>query len=1091
MPALIGSVFQLHYTFLSPIDNDPDGGGIRGLSELIILDEIMKRIKHDLKTKNDLLPADFFDIIGGTSTGGLNALLLGRMRFTVPQAIQAYKKIAKEVFSITTFAKTSKFDATKLERAVKDLAQEETMLDHSQNPCKVFVCTVLQKDAAARAGPRLFRTYEVRENSTFDCKIWEASRATSAAPSYFDPISIGEVDEEEIFIDGGLGYNNPIQQLLNEAQKVFPKRRVACVVSVGTGLSKAIKFPKPKITNLLKLVNALKDITTEADRIAEDTSKRFQGSDGYYRFNVDRGLSDFQLDEWENMPQVRTYTTEYLNLADVSAQIDKVVVALLASRARHEGDSGSVVPVTPTGSSHGSSQETPLLLPWNREPGSLPSFSIGVESFATTITSRCPTLLRPVWAVPFERRRSHFVGRETLLSRISSLIPPCKDKNDCQRTVIEGLGGVGKTRVAIEAAFRLRDQYNDCSVFWVPAVDSTSFEVSYREISRKIQTGITQDDKTDIRTRVKAALSSEEAGPWLMIVDNADDSKILFGEAGLLNYLPVSQQGSILFTTRDHGVAVALGALGNNHIIVGLMDRADATKLLTSHLTENQTNDSKSVDDLLDFLEDLPLAIKQVSAYMSTMRISAAKYLELCRKNEETLTELLNRDFEDPSRYNGNTNAVAKTWLISFNRISETHGCAADLLKFICFLAEKQIPAALLPGFGSTLEFTEAIGILKAFAFISERANRGTFDTHRLVRLSMSIWLAQKGQRMNFMAQVMQRLADVFPHPDYDNKEVWTVYLPHTQRVLDFWECTGIREFEELPLEKKSLRITEAILRDKMGFAFERLSKFKEAQKMHSQALSLRVECLGKKARDTLTSRDNLGRVLCYRDEYIKAREQHVKALELRKSNFGRKDPDTLTSMNSLGVTMSFQQEFESAEELLRKTLKLRVEVLGNDDRRTLETSNNLGLVLNFRGKYQDAKHQHQRTLLQRKFILGPKHPDTLASMNSLGLLQDTLNERAEAVGTHRETLRLRREVLGRNHAQTVDSMNNLAKALAEMSDDEAQEAEDLYREALRLRKEILGERHRKTVATKNGLVRLLESIGKDFEAYEIQGSFQ
>ncbi|TKA37733.1 hypothetical protein B0A49_13237, partial [Cryomyces minteri] len=137
-------------------------GGIRGLSELKILEEIMNRIKFDLRMEDDPLPADFFDLIGGTSTGGLIALLLGRLRLSVPQARNAFVKIAKDVFSIQRYLREGRFNEKKLEEAVKGLLRvkfgadrgEERMLDRPDAACKVFVCTVAAKDIGARAGPR-------------------------------------------------------------------------------------------------------------------------------------------------------------------------------------------------------------------------------------------------------------------------------------------------------------------------------------------------------------------------------------------------------------------------------------------------------------------------------------------------------------------------------------------------------------------------------------------------------------------------------------------------------------------------------------------------------------------------------------------------------------------------------------------------------------------------------------------------------------------------------------------------------------------------------------------------------------------------
>jgi hypothetical protein len=95
------------------------------------------------------------------------------------------------------------------------------------------------------------------------------------------------------------------------------------------------------------------------------------------------------------------------------------------------------------------------------------------------------------------------------MDRLLERVPPNVDKDNCQRTAIKGLGGVGKTQMALEAGFRVRDQHQNCSVFWVPAVDITSFENAYREIGQKLQVPGIEDDGADIKSLVKNAMSQE------------------------------------------------------------------------------------------------------------------------------------------------------------------------------------------------------------------------------------------------------------------------------------------------------------------------------------------------------------------------------------------------------------------------------------------------------------------------------------------------------------------------------------------------------------------------------------------------------
>ncbi|KAI1330265.1 nucleoside phosphorylase domain-containing protein [Xylariaceae sp. FL0255] len=183
--------------------------------------------------------------------------------------------------------------------------------------------------------------------------------------------------------------------------------------------------------------------------------------------------------------------------------------------------------------------------------------------------------------IPF-RRNENFVGRRDILAQLLEKIPPAANKDDCQRTAVEGLGGIGKTQIALEAAYQVRDQYPDCSVFWVSAIDLASFENAYREIGKLLQLPGINDDRADVKMLVKTGLSRESAGSWLLIIDNADDLEFL--KTVLSDCLPFSRTGSIFFTTRDHRTTVKLDIVQKYIFAIPKMSDAEATDLLRKGL---------------------------------------------------------------------------------------------------------------------------------------------------------------------------------------------------------------------------------------------------------------------------------------------------------------------------------------------------------------------------------------------------------------------------------------------------------------------------------------------------------------------------
>ncbi|KAH7340857.1 acyl transferase/acyl hydrolase/lysophospholipase [Rhizoctonia solani] len=330
-----------------------DGGGIRGLSSLLILKEIMGRVKRDEGLDQVPRPCDYFDIIGGTSTGGLIAIMLGRLRMSVSDAIKAYVSLSEEIFSEQKHRwQDGKFKASLLEKAIKRIVSE-----HSENKdeearifdpliqansesrgCRVFVCA-LSRDNMEASIPTHLRTYESAWNTAPNCKIWEAARATSAAPTFFKPITITDDDGiPRTFVDGGLGVNNPTERVLAEAENLFPDQNVSCILSIGTGQAKTISMSKTNAMSMvvpdLQLLNAVKKMATDCERMADKMSSRFAPHPGvYFRFSVDQGMQDIGLGAFERLSELAAHTSAYLRLHDNDMRVNGVASALRTTRS--------------------------------------------------------------------------------------------------------------------------------------------------------------------------------------------------------------------------------------------------------------------------------------------------------------------------------------------------------------------------------------------------------------------------------------------------------------------------------------------------------------------------------------------------------------------------------------------------------------------------------------------------------------------------------------------------------------------------------------------------------------------------------------
>ncbi|OOO06635.1 NB-ARC domain protein [Aspergillus oryzae] len=297
--------------------------------------------------------------------------------------------------------------------------------------------------------------------------------------------------------------------------------------------------------------------------------------------------------------------------------------------------------------------------------------------------------------LPFERNHK-FIGRNAELDTLKQKLLVNKD---CQKVSLSGLGGIGKTQVALQFAYSLKEGCPEYSIFWVQALSMETFELSCREIAGVLGIRQEQEGGEDLKILVRQRLSAKTAGKWLLVIDNADDLDLLRGTyqtEGLLAFLPASDGGLTIFTTR-HG-AVAQYLTGSDVVEIGRMTGQETTDLLQKSLVrKNPSDNSESVVNLLTELDYLPLAITQAAAYINTNKSSVSEYLRLLKKTEQDAVALISTDFGDKTRYRNSMNAVAKTWTITFNKILECDTLATDLLAFISCIEWRAIPYSILP----------------------------------------------------------------------------------------------------------------------------------------------------------------------------------------------------------------------------------------------------------------------------------------------------------------------------------------------------------------------------------------------------------
>ncbi|KAF2143150.1 uncharacterized protein K452DRAFT_225410 [Aplosporella prunicola CBS 121167] len=320
-----------------------DGGGVRGLSSLYTLRSLMKRLNKERGAP--VKPCDLFDLIGGTSTGGLIAIMLGRLEMEVDECIQSYVDLMGKVFhkgrvwnpfSITLAGnRRARFDSRKLEEAIRavilkqNINPDEPFNDGKVRGCRVFVCTTSKR--YTNTATTILRSYDPPEDVlTFYPTIIEAALATSAAPTFFDDVQIGERG----FVDGGLQLNNPVAKVEEEASDIWcPKNGelkplVKCFVSIGTGYPKEVTVQDRTLRFLA--VTAV-SLASETEITAKEFIKRWRGhydENRYFRFNVQHGLDKIGLEEYQKRGAVEEAAENYLSQQELRGSLRRCVANL-------------------------------------------------------------------------------------------------------------------------------------------------------------------------------------------------------------------------------------------------------------------------------------------------------------------------------------------------------------------------------------------------------------------------------------------------------------------------------------------------------------------------------------------------------------------------------------------------------------------------------------------------------------------------------------------------------------------------------------------------------------------------------------------
>ena len=663
---------------------------------------------------------------------------------------------------------------------------------------------------------------------------------------------------------------------------------------------------------------------------------------------------------------------------------------------------------------------------------------------------RFPGQLPAVWNVP--ARNPHFTGRADMLGELRQRLHAGEATLVVQ--ALYGLGGVGKTQLAIEYAHRFAADYE--LVWWVNAEQPVLIAQQLAQLA----------DKLDLPTRPTVAQTVElvlgalrRRGRWLLIFDNAE-------RPGDIALCQPGGGGHVLITSRSPG----WGALGGR-LEVDVLTRAETVALLQKRIPGLEP---PLADQLAAEFGDLPLAAAQAAAYLEQTSLPPARYLHRFRSRRASLLaqgEVL-----------GYEGRLATTWTLSLEQLHEASPPAVKLLQLAAFLAPEPIPLELFDEHSELLAeplrtaaadadaLDDVLGVVVGFALA--RRQHDTFQLHRLVQAVIRQQLGHDQQKAA-IDQVLGLLAAAHPG-DPDDPGSWAPYARLAPHVLVTSPLGDNRaDSRRLMLSTVEYLNTRGDSQTSRRIAQDLLDRWRRV--------------LGPDHPDTLRSAMNLTFALSNLAE-DEARPLGQDTLDRSRRVLGPDHPDTLRLAANLALIQAWQGEHEQARALGQDTLDRSRRVLGPDHPQTLRLAADLTLVVALAlarlGRHQQARALGQDTLDRSRRVLGPDHPTTLAAAADLTLVLAGVGgvgeyEQARVLGE--DTLDRSRRVLGPDHPTTLAAAAGSTLAVA--SRGEYERARVLGEETMNRSRRVLGPDHQLTLGAAAALILVLIWQGKAEQA--------
>lgn len=663
-------------------------------------------------------------------------------------------------------------------------------------------------------------------------------------------------------------------------------------------------------------------------------------------------------------------------------------------------------------------------------------------------------------------RNKNFTGRVDILEKLRegassgvTAVVPGQDVDSPLPQAVQGLGGVGKTAVAIEYARRYSSDYD--LVWWIPSDQLSLVRASLASLAAKLR--LDPPAATGIDGAISAVLDALRRGDpysrWLLIFDNANQPEDI-------KHLIPEGPGDVLVTSRNHRWQSVI-----NTVPIDVFLRQESTDFLRKRVPRGLS--LVDADRLAAKLGDLPLALEQAGAMLSETGMPVDEYLRLL---DEHVTRIM-AEGKSPDY----PHSMTAAWKISVNALEQKLPEALELLRCCAFFGPEPIPRNVFrqgaqPGgspvakvISDPIMMARAIRELGSFALIT--LDGSSIKVHRLIQALLRDDLNEQ-QRTAYLQEAHLVLATAAPE-DPDDAKTWSRFkelLPHVNS-----------EFTELPKSREPA--VRDLARGMMRYLYQ-TGDYASGLALTERFIEQWSKDSGPDSPDVLRAQRHLGNILRNLGRYQESYTATEEALANCRAKLGENDPTTLSLRVSFGADQRARGDFRAALKIDEESRALLKVKYGNDDSRTLRLLSSLALDYGLNSDYRTAKDLYEEAWRG----MSPASSSATAvdvlgawigiswSLRLMGLFQEAFD-----VGQDAWKFGQDQGELGLEHLATVRSINAYTIVCRRIPDQRA-EALDLGKQTLTLASRLFGEAHPDTLALAISVSNLLRTISDELQ---------